>query len=91
MADCGPAVTDSRCSWFLVDRWARGQTPVQPENGFSMPVCAATAILLSCQSQAAWLTLSVVTLLKGGGLLRPAAGYESGGEEGRGRWNFCEG
>lgn len=36
---------------------------MQPENGFSMPLCAATAILPSCQSQTAWLTLSVVPRL----------------------------
>lgn len=42
---------------------------MQPENGFSMPLCAATAILLSCQSQTAWLTLSVVPPLNSGGLL----------------------
>lgn len=36
---------------------------MQPEKGFSMPLCAATAILRSCQSQTAWLTLSVVLRL----------------------------
>jgi len=40
-----------------------GLTLVQPEKGFSMPLCAATAILPSCQSQTAWLTLSVVLRL----------------------------
>ncbi len=74
MADLGSAVTDSRSSCFWADRWARGPTLVQPENGFSMPLCAATAILLSCQSQTAGLTLSVVAPLNSGGLLRPAAG-----------------
>lgn len=74
VADWGSAVTDSLRSCFSADRWARGPTLVLPENGFSMPLCAATAILLSCQSQTAWLTLSVVPPLNSGGLLRPAAG-----------------
>lgn len=70
----GSAVTDGRLSSFLADRWAQGPILVQPENRFSMPLCAATAILLSCQSQTAWLTLSVVPRLNSGVLLRPAAG-----------------
>lgn len=48
---------------FLADRWAQVLTLVQPEKGFSMPLCAATAILPSCQSQTARLTLSVVLRL----------------------------
>ncbi|TWW72684.1 hypothetical protein D4764_15G0000780 [Takifugu flavidus] len=35
------------------DRWVQGQTPARAENGFSMLLCDATAVLLSCQSQAA--------------------------------------
>lgn len=87
VADCGSAVTDSRCSCFSADRWAQGQTPAQPENGFSMPLCAATAILLSCQSQTAWLTLSVVPLLNGGGLQTCCwVGVRQEGREGK--WNL---
>lgn len=32
VADSGSAVTDSCCSCFLADRWARGQTLVRPEK-----------------------------------------------------------
>lgn len=62
------------CAWLIVgrlglivcapvsraDRWTQVLTVVQPEKGCSISLWAATAILPSCQSQAAWLTLSVV-------------------------------